>query len=78
MALWRVLDLYKRDALRRGQAHVQTTRLNSAKRSTPSRADVGESEGIRPSVPFGGKCSATERYVISFSCGCRCVACPVV
>ena len=25
------------------------------------------SGGIRPTVPFGGKCSATERYVISFS-----------
>ena len=32
MALWRVLDLYKRDASRRGQAPAKQTHLNSDKK----------------------------------------------
>ena len=38
MALWRVLDLYKRDASRRGQAPAKPTHLNSDKKvnSKPS------------------------------------------
>lgn len=39
--------------------------------ATPCRAVFGGSGGIRPSVPCGGKCSETERYVISSSRSCR-------
>lgn len=41
LALWRVLDIYKRGAKLRGQAPAKTTHFNSDKRSTQSRADRG-------------------------------------
>ena len=41
MALWRVLDLYKRTALRRGQAPAKQTHLSSDKKSTLEPSETG-------------------------------------
>lgn len=41
MALWRVLDLYKRAASRRGQAPAKQLAKTRIKRSTQSRAKWG-------------------------------------
>ena len=43
MALWRVLDLYKRDASRRGQAPAKPTRLNSDKKVNSKPSEMGRS-----------------------------------
>ena len=43
MALWRVLDLYKRDALRRGQAPAKQTHLNSDKKVNSKPSETGRS-----------------------------------
>ena len=43
MALWRVLDLYKRDALRRGQAPAKPTHLNSDKKVNSKPSETGRS-----------------------------------
>lgn len=41
MALWRVLDLYKRAALRRGQAPAKPTHLNSDKKVNSKPSETG-------------------------------------
>ena len=43
MALWRVLDLYKRDASRRGQAPAKPTHLNSDKKVNSKPSETGRS-----------------------------------
>lgn len=43
MALWRVLDLYKRDASRRGQAPAKQTHLNSDKKVNSKPSETGRS-----------------------------------
>ena len=43
MALWRVLDLYKRDASRRGQAPAKQTHWTRIKRSTLEPSETGRS-----------------------------------
>ena len=43
MALWRVLDLYKRDASRRGQAPAKPTHLNSDKKVNSKPSETGHS-----------------------------------
>ena len=43
MALWRVLDLYKRDATRRGQAPAKPTHLNSDKKVNSKPSETGRS-----------------------------------
>ena len=43
MALWRVLDIYKRDASRRGQAPAKPTHLNSDKKVNSKPSEMGRS-----------------------------------
>ena len=43
MALWRVLDLYKRAASRRGQAPAKQTHLNSDKKVNSKPSETGRS-----------------------------------
>ena len=43
MALWQVLDLYKRDASRRGQAPAKSTHLNSDKKVNSKPSETGRS-----------------------------------
>ena len=43
MALWRVLDLYKRDASRCGQAPAKQTHLNSDKKVNSKPSETGRS-----------------------------------
>ena len=43
MALWRVLDIYKRDASRRGQAPAKTTHFNSDKQVNSKPSETGRS-----------------------------------
>ena len=43
MALWRVLDIYKRDASRRGQAPAKTTHFNSDKKDNSKPSGSGRS-----------------------------------
>lgn len=43
MALWRVLDIYKRDASRRGQAPAKTTHFNSDKKVNSKPSETGRS-----------------------------------
>ena len=43
MALWWVLDLYKRDASRRGQAPAKQTHLNSDKKVNSKPSETGRS-----------------------------------
>lgn len=54
MALWRVLDIYKRAASRRGQAPAKQTHLNSDKKVNSKPSETGRSPlnrlAIRPVI----------------------------
>ena len=80
MALWRVLDLYKRGAKLRGQAPAKTTHFNSDKKVNSKPSGSGRSplnrfanRPVKPQSAFFEFCSffASEFFFVSYCFGRR-------